>query len=228
MTIRKKIFISNSIMVLLSLIILLGITGVGIALFKEPFVNALKQNAKLADHTYEVQSILYAAQTEEINWDKLSEDLSKYYFTLYISDENQKKQYSNISHRVKECIEELEKDHYILENMQLYSMENVTIIRCSITDQTKKYSVYATYSGSKQSFWNYDHGMFEMFIIVFIVLGVVAIAGLLLCCQFFTKLMIKRIMKPVDVELSILGQSLNSLTYSYYAARGVPSSYSLL
>lgn len=32
----------------------------------------------------------------------------------------------------------------------------------------------------------------------------------------------------VLVELSILGQSLNSLTYSCYAARGVPSSYSLL
>lgn len=42
------------------------------------------------------------------------------------------------------------------------------------------------------------------------------------------KVMLIDYMTIYPLELSILGQSLNSLTYSYYAARGVPSSYSLL
>lgn len=48
MTMKQRIFIFNTVMVLFSLLILLGIGGVIVELFKNEFMNAVGQNSQIA------------------------------------------------------------------------------------------------------------------------------------------------------------------------------------
>lgn len=205
MTMKRKIFISNTAMVLISLLILFGIGGASVMLFKDEFMGIVKQNAELPDNIYEVESILKNERSAPESWESLSDELAGYDFTLYVSDERDKRIYTNARHGAMECIEELEKDPMDTSDesrVRVYSIENATIARGVMSDAGgKKYNVYAVYYHGERSLLGMDRGVFEMFIIVFILAGMIIIAGLLLCSQIFTRMMIKRIMKPVD-ELS--------------------------
>lgn len=199
MTMKKRIFLSNTLMVLVSLLILFGIGGVSVLFFKEEFMKRVRQNAELSENIYEVQTILLEQQKEPADWNRLSDSLSEYGFHLYVA-ENDEKIFSNAAHRELECIEELQEDEEQGEKntVRIYSMENVSIAKCSITENGKTYKVYATYSPKNLTFLGMNRGMFEMFVIVFLIAGILCIAGLLLCSQLFTKYMIRKIMVPVD------------------------------
>ena len=198
MTMKKKIFLSNTAMVLVSLLILFGIGAFSIKLFKHEFMDVMGQGAALSEHTYEVQTLLLENQQNPVEWEKLAGQLAAYDFELYVSDMDLQEQYSNVRHSEWECIEELQQEEFSSEQVQLYSMERVTIARCLVEKDGNSYHIYATYCPEEVSLWGMDRGMFEMFLIVFVVSGIVGIGGLLLCCQFFTRAMIKRIMRPVD------------------------------
>ena len=64
MTMKKRIFLSNTLMVLVSLLILFGIGGVSVLFFKEEFMKRVRQNAELSENIYEVQTILLEQQKE--------------------------------------------------------------------------------------------------------------------------------------------------------------------
>lgn len=198
MTMRRRIFLFNTVMVLLSLLILFGMGGVCVLLFKGEFMKLLEQNAELSDDVYAVQTILLQQQKNTDSWETLSKTLSQYQFELYISDEAQNEVYSNAKHSEMECIEELEEGEFTDSGVRLYSMEGITIARCRISVEGNSYAVYAAYSPGERVLWGIDRGIFEMFVLVFVIAGIVMIAVLLLCSQIFTKIMIRRIMKPVD------------------------------
>lgn len=205
MSMKRKIFISNTAMVLISLLILFGIGGASVMLFKDEFMGIVKQNAELPENIYEVESILKSDSEAPDSWQALSDELAAYDFTLYVSDEYDKRVYTNARHGAMECIEELEKDPMDVENMsrvRVYSIEDATIARGAMSGTDgRMYNVYAVYYHGERALLGMDRGVFEMFIIVFIIAGLIIIAGLLMCSQIFTRMMIKRIMKPVD-ELS--------------------------
>lgn len=198
MTMKKRIFLSNTIMVLLSLLILFGVASACVGLFKEEIMNVVEQNAELPDTMTDVEKILQGQQTKPTTWELLSETLSDYKFELYVSDAKHKQVYSNLRHSEMECVEELEHGELASDKIKLYSMEGVAIARCVVPLTDGNYNVYATYYPKEHSLWGIDRGVFEMFVIVFIIAGIIIIAGLLLCCQLFTKFMIKRIMQPVE------------------------------
>lgn len=198
MTMKKRIFISNTVMVLISLLILFGIGGMCVGLFKEEIMKVVEQSAELPDTMTDVEQLLQKQQETPTTWELLSESLSDYNFDLYVSDAKHKQVYSNLRHSEKECIEELEHGEFSLDKIKLYSMEGAAIARCVVSLTDGDYNVYATYYPKENSLWGIDRGVFEMFVIVFIIAGIIIIAGLLLCCQIFTRFMIKRIMRPVD------------------------------
>ena len=208
MTMKKRIFLSNTAMVLLSLLILFGIGGFFVLLFKEEFMNVVEQNAELSDYTYEVQTLLMEEQKNPGTWEALCGKLKTYNFEMYVSDTNGSEQYSNVRRSEWECIEELDNSEFTSKKVKLYSMENVTIAKCLIRSGDTDYYVYAASYPGELSLWGMDRGMFEMFVIVFVLSGFIIIAGLLLCSQLFTKMMIKKIMKPVD-ELKLAAKRIN-------------------
>lgn len=249
---KKKIFISNTIMVLMALLILFSVGGVCVLLFKGEIMQVIQQNAKLADHVYEVQGILdgigsdnnsavgdkagsdenaavgdkagsedsraagnntVAGNGEKTYWEQLSDTLSQYDYELYVSDQDKNKIYSNLKHRENECIEEIESTKLPKNKLKLYNMENVTIVAytfdASAGSESDIYHVYAACYDQENYIHGIDRGIVEMFFIAFIVAGIVVIIGLLLCSQAFTKLMIKRIMEPVD-ELNNAANRVNA------------------
>ena len=222
---KKKIFISNTIMVLMALLILFSVGGVCVLLFKGEIMQVIQQNAKLADHVYEVQGILDGIGSDENSnvgndiayeenyWEQLSDTLSQYNYELYVSDQDKNKIYSNLKHRENECIEEIESTKLQKNELKLYNMENVTIVAytfdASADNGSKIYHVYAACYDQENYIHGIDRGIVEMFFIAFIVAGIVVIIGLLLCSQAFTKLMIKRIMEPVD-ELNDAANRVNA------------------
>ncbi len=219
---KKKIFISNTIMVLMALLILFSVGGVCVLLFKGEIMQVIQQNAKLADHVYEVQVILdglglddnwAAGNGEKTYWEQLSDTLSEYNYELYVSDQDKNKIYSNLKHRENECIEEIESTKLQKNELKLYNMENVTIVAytfdASADSGSKIYHIYAACYDQENYIHGIDRGIVEMFFIAFIVAGIVVIIGLLLCSQAFTKLMIKRIMEPVD-ELNDAANRVNA------------------
>lgn len=209
MTLKKRIFIANTGMVLISLLILLSVGGIIVELFNNEFMKVIEQNSQLAENTYEVQGLLLAAKKQTINWEKLSEDLGYYNFELYVSDENGNQQYSNVRDSELESIMELEDSEFISDKVILYNMENVTIARSIISDGDIDYNVYAAYYPGELSFMGMDRGMFEMFLIVFIITGILVIAALLFFSQLLTKLLIKKIMKPIE-ELNLAAKRINN------------------
>lgn len=208
MTMKQRIFLTNTAMVLISLLIFFGIAGAGVFMFRDDFMDILKQNAKLPGTTYDVETIIKAAQKNAESWEAIDKKINKYDFDLYVSDSNSEEQFSTVSHRAMECIEELERGQASFSDVKLYSMENVAIIKCQMTRNGETFNVYATHSARGKAFAGIDHGMFETFIIAFIVGGIFIIAALLVCTQIFTRLMIRRIMKPVD-ELGAAAKRIN-------------------
>lgn len=198
MTMKQRIFISNTVMVLFSLLILLGLGGVIVGLFKNEFMNVVGQNSQIAPHNYEVQGILKNISIYGVDWDKLSEALANYDYKLYVSDYNSEKVYSNIRHREWEAIEAVETANFDSDQIVLYNIENVTIAKEKVLINDEIRYIYATYSPRDLPFLGMDRGLFEMFIIVFVVAGVLAILGLLLCSQIFTKILIKKVLVPVE------------------------------
>lgn len=198
MTMKKRIFLSNTAMVLISLLILFGIGGFSVLLFEDEFMKVIEQNAELPENIYQVETLLMENQQNPMDWDTLSRQLGDYQFELYVSDEEKKEQYSNVRHSEWECIEELERDKFVSDKIHIYNMEGATIVKSRVFVSGASYYVYAAYYPDERLMFEIDRGMYEMFLIVFAISGFLAIAGLLLCCQLFTKSMIKRIMKPVD------------------------------
>lgn len=86
MTMKRRIFLSNTMMVLVSLLILFGIGRCSVLLFKEEFMNVIEQNAEVPDNIYEVQTLLLEQQQTPEDWTTLSQRLKKYDFDLYVSD----------------------------------------------------------------------------------------------------------------------------------------------
>lgn len=80
-------------------------------------------------------------------------------------------------------------------------MENVTIAKEKVFINDEVKYIYAVYYPRDSSFLGMDRGMFEMFIIIFLVSGILAIIGVLLCSQISTKMLIKKVLVPVE-ELS--------------------------
>lgn len=208
MTLKKRIFVANTGMVLFSLLILLAVGSILIDFFKSEFMNFIGQNATLSEYTYEIQTEFRNIASYQGDWNQLSETLSMYQFELYVSDEEHEKIYSNVRHSEMECIEELERMDVTAEKIYLTNMEGVTIVRMKTAIEGEDCYLYAAYYNGLDSFLGMDRGMFEMFIIVFLVVGILTIVGLVFTSQLITVRLTKKILEPVE-ELTQAAQRIN-------------------
>ena len=63
----------------------------------------------------------------------------------------------------------------------------MTVLATRVTVDDNFYDIYAVNCPSELSFRGMDRGMFEMFIVVFLVVGILAIGGILLLSQIFSR-----------------------------------------
>ena len=106
MTIRKKLFWTNTFMVLLAMLVLLGIGGSMICLFKDEFLRWYGSHSQLADRYTEVYAG-FPEVLESDSWDGMAEQLTDYGFRLIVIDEDRNFVYNNAKHSEEEGTEAL-------------------------------------------------------------------------------------------------------------------------
>lgn len=197
MTIRKKIFYSNSFMVLASLLILLAIGGGMVALFKDEFLNWYGGVSRLAPEHYAVNEALPELMTLGTDWEAWEKELSRYDFRLVVTDDGGQEIFSNVNEHEREGVEavlNLEKKE---GQTDTYLVEGVTVLAAAYAADGGNYVLYLVSRTTENPVLNMDRGMFEMFLIAFLVVGVLAVACILFCSQLFTKFLIGKILQPV-------------------------------
>jgi signal transduction histidine kinase len=198
MTIRKRILLSNTIMVFLALIFLLGVGGVLISIFKDEFLNDYSAGSEISENVGEAEEILKRSDSFGTEWDDMDKALSALDFRLCVTSENDRKIYDSLKNSEHETKEGIDDDDIDPGKVRMYLIEGTTILKSAVTQNGSKYILYAASSPDDKISRKIDRGVFEMFLMVFLCTGLIVICVLLVCSQLFTRSLVKQIMKPVQ------------------------------
>jgi len=185
-------------MVFVSLMLLLGIGGILISIFKGEFLNWYSETASLSEHSYEVQELLKNLGEYGEDWDAAAEALSGYDFRLYVSGASDGKEYKNLKFNEWEAVESVLTTEKKENRIDTYLIEGVTILMTQYEADGAVYNICAASCPEDIAFWGIDRGIFEIFLGVFLVVGLLAVGVILLCSQFFTKYLIRKISEPIE------------------------------
>lgn len=188
-------------MVLAALLIMLTIGLLMVVLFKNEFMSWYGKSIEVDEGHYAAYEYLRGEGEQKLavgEWSSLADDLKKYGYELYVRDESENEQYSDMRYANIEAIEPVNlKDRQCGELVTML-VGGVSVIAGRYEAGGNVYEVYTAKSTSNTIFPGIELGMFETFIIFFLVVGFVSVAGILLCSRMFTSRLVSRIMKPVD------------------------------
>lgn len=198
MTIRRRIFLSNTVMVFLALLMLLGVGGFLIDTFRDEFLTDYGAVSELSGYTDNVKEILQQDTAYGTDWEKWSTELSKYNFRLYVKNSDDEAIYKNVHHNESEVSEGISSDSVSEGAVRYFYMEGTTVLTTRLTADGQEYLLIASSSNGSFNFLGMDRGLFEMFLIVFLITGLITIGILLFLSQFVTNRMIRKILQPVQ------------------------------
>lgn len=198
MTIKKRIFWTNSCMVFLALLILLLIGGGMLSLFKGELLGWYRDNSKIADNYELVYDNVPGLLSETTNWESVAQQLEKYDYRLLVRNEKNKTVFQNTKHSEEESAETLFDVTRKVGVTDSYLIEHTTIIAYRSEVDGMQYDCYVVNCPSDASIFGMDRGLFEMFILIFLFVGVLAIIVILLLSQWMTRGLIRKILDPVQ------------------------------
>ncbi|TGE35595.1 HAMP domain-containing histidine kinase [Desulfosporosinus fructosivorans] len=194
MKIKNRIFISNTVMVLVSLVTLLVITA-ALVNFNEN-INTEIAKAKLDENVFEVQSLFEQSSAIVLDYETFSKSLSSYNYQLFVTVDDEKK-YSNFEPDDEEETTDFMKVTDLAgDQASVYYRDSLTVVAKSIVIDDHEYNIVAVHNAEHEIEWLGTS--FERFIIQFILIGLAAILVILGISQLFTKNLVERIMKPID------------------------------
>ncbi len=193
-TVKRRIFISNTRMVLVTLSLFLFFNMLVINLYESKYKNSMIGSSELADNTEQIRKILTdwnpSPKEEAIN--NLATKLNRYGFSICVEIDSEVI-YSNTDFPVSELInyigDYLETD----EKVHTYVQDYMTVI--TQYDRNEKMKVYAI-AGEYHEFWSQKNSLTTILILV-LVDGIFCIGALLLISQIFTKRLIEHITNPL-------------------------------
>ena len=100
MTIKKKIFLTNSCMVLLALVVLLLVGGGMLSLFKDELLGWYRDNSKIADQFETVYDRVPELFVDTTDWAKAAEELERYDYRLLVRSEDHKTVFENAAQKL--------------------------------------------------------------------------------------------------------------------------------
>ncbi len=184
-------------MVLASLFLLLAIGGILLVAFKGQLMNWYGKQAKLVDTHYEVYAAIPEWKAYGDDWEKWAKELSTYDFRLYVQNGDGGEEYSNLTHSEREGTETLRYEETQTDAIETFLIENVTILRTHLETEDGAYELYIASCPTGTFLPGVDRGIFEWFLTLFLLVGLLVIGGILLCSQAFTKALISKILQPV-------------------------------
>lgn len=211
MTIKRKIFITNTVMVLAALLVLLGVGSLLLTIFQHTYLNRQSENAELSTHTTQVQQILEEAPGYGTNWQQWADALGDYDFRLAVRDQDGETVYSNLKQTETESVDSIRTqedsdtesghhghDHASEITVSTFFINSVTVLSVRFSAGDTVYQFYAASGGASESLFSTDKRVFQLFLLLFVVIGAVVILAILLCSRMFTKKLVMQIMEPVD------------------------------
>ena len=194
-TVKRRIFISNTRMVLVTLCLFLFVNMLVINLYESKNKNSMIGSSELADNTEQIRKLLTdwnpSPRGEAIN--NLATKLNRYGFSICVELDSEVI-YSNTDFPVSELInyigDYLETDGKV----HTYVQDYMTVI--TQYDMNEKMKVYAI-AGEYHEFWSQKNSLTTILMLLLID-GIFCIVALLLISQIFTKRLIEHITKPLD------------------------------
>jgi signal transduction histidine kinase len=197
MKIKNRIFLSNTLMVLVSLVIFLAINGSLINLFQNEYINGEISRAKLDENVFEIQSLFEQSTDSMLDYETFSKSLSEYDYQLCVMLDDDII-YSNLEHDEKEMNDYMQAIDLSGDHAKVYSWVFITAVGKSFVVENHEYSIVAVHGVNKNAWFDERRSQFKIFILDFILVGFATILVLLGISQLFTIRLVKRIMKPVD------------------------------
>ncbi len=198
MTVRKRIFITNFMMVLLSLLALLAIGGAMLVVFKDQFLGWYSDNSQITESYTAAYEQLQMHSPEDTDWKSLSDILKTRDFRLIVVDEKTNIVFESAKHNEEEAAETLYDASFSETEISGYLIEGVTILAKTQTTTEGSYKVFLVSSRSDISIFGMDRSMFGTFILLFILVGIAVIGVILWISQLLTKGLTAKIMEPLD------------------------------
>jgi len=158
MTIKKKIFLTNSCMVLLALVVLLLVGGGMLSLFKDELLGWYRDNSKIADQFETVYDRVPELFVDTTDWAKAAEELERYDYRLLVRSEDHKTVFENAKHSEEESAETLYEVKKNVGQVDCYLIEHTTIISLRCEADGKQYDCYVLNCPSDASIFGMDRG----------------------------------------------------------------------
>ncbi|WP_240843858.1 cell wall metabolism sensor histidine kinase WalK [Acidaminobacter sp. JC074] len=198
MTIRKLIQKSNAFIVLVSLITFFTIIFAVVALFSRDLLRSLGNDENIDTNLFYVHAIL--ENNIERDWNSIKDELSLYDYDLAVIDGN------DLVFETRKELGRLAESFFTLKSAHkeysIYQRDAWTILRRNVSYDDKVISIYAVKGYNQKEVINVNTETIQLFIINFLILGVLLIFSLMIVSYIFTNKMVKRIMKPVDLLMA--------------------------
>lgn len=185
-------------MVFLALFVLLLLGGGMLALFKGELLGWYRDNSKIADNYELVYDSAPGLLCETTNWESVAQQLERYDYRLLVQSEDHKIVFHNLKHSEEESVETLYDVPRAVGQTDSYVIEHTTIIAYRSEVNGAQYDCYVANCPSDASIFGMDRGLFEMFILIFLGVGIGAIVVILMLSQVLTRGLIKKILEPIQ------------------------------
>ena len=147
---------------------------------------------KLNENVFMVEDRINISDVKNTDWNKLADDLSADGYELYIMN-GADTVYSNMDRYPKTVTAFLQNINWE-ETGRAFYMNGSTVVG----KKTDGYTVIAVNSGDRKDINGIQQNQFELLLKAFVIIGLIAVATILLISQFFTNWLVKRIMRPIN------------------------------
>lgn len=197
-TVKRRIFISNNRMVLVTLSLFLFVNMFVVNLYEFKYKDSMIGSSELADNTEQIRNILTdwnpSPKEEAIN--NLATKLNGYGFSICVEIDSEVI-YSNTDFPVNELIDEIGDYLETDGKVHIYVQDYMTVL--AQNHMNEKMKVFAI-AGEYRKFW-FQKNSLTTILILLLIDGIFCIGALLIISRIFTKRLIEHITNPLDALL---------------------------
>lgn len=203
MTIKKKIFIINGLMVLISLILVLVVGSLLIIDFKKIYMMEEFKKSKIDSSIFKVEKEIYNINKTNANWNDISVKFNTLGYKMYVKSDI-KQTFSNLTSKEMKILAHIDQEDIGPNEKSVYFFNKSLILRTVLQINNKNYNIVLI-GANKESFKENaiadekeELEELKFILLSFVVIGISTLLVILMISQLFTKRLVKYIMKPIN------------------------------
>ncbi|QOX63826.1 hypothetical protein FRZ06_11005 [Anoxybacterium hadale] len=194
-TVKRRIFISNTSMVLVTLSLFLFVNMFVVNLYESTYKDSMIDSSELADNTEQIRNILTdwnpSPKEEAIN--NLAAKLNRYGYSVCVETDREVI-YSNTDFPVSELTDYIGDYLETDGKVHVYVQDSMTVlIRNDMNEKIKVFAIAGEYHESV-----FQKNSLPTILILLLIDGIFCIGALLIISQIFTKRLIGHITNPLN------------------------------